>query len=781
MATQTVNNKGCAQCDLTFKKSQKSMNCSVCLHWFCLDCSHISNKLYETLKNEPSTKNLPFNCDGCTRVLPKLTEFGRALLDQKQQIQNCEQKVEDLKKSMDVAICDRVELAIKSYREREERKCNVIIHNVPEPDAGSENKKEDDEICIKKIMEVIDCQDVNIVKSVRLGAPGTKPRLIKVQLDSVSDKHHVLGGTRLLRTKRGEEYAHAWNKVFITPDQSKEEREKSMMLKRELERRRTNEGNKNLVIFRGEIIERGANRRASGITNLIAPAPRFQLVSDENSINSYRSVDNCDITVNSGQMTSGSRVNESIDSDIEVQVTLINPDFIFVSEVLPKLNHDNVSCSSVIYALDGYTAFPSTDDGRGVLIYAKSELNISPNVNLNLMYHDASWIDWIVEDETVVIGCIYRSPSETDNCDIIIELLREAARISENLLVTGDFNMKDIEWETYTTIHSESHHEYMFIECLRDNFLFQHVQQFTRCRNDQPLNLLDLVLSKDENNVTNFEHLPSIGLSDHVTLVFDFCCNYKEVYTGNMSYSYRRCNLPAFVQDWESVNWKETLCDSDVNEMWSSFSEKYKVSVDKYVPKSKPKTGCKTKPLWMSGEVLSHIKKKRHAWDKYLATRRNEDYEAYKIVRNRANDFVKNSKRQYERNISQKAKSEPKQFWRYVKSKTKSRSNISNLKRENGEFVRNDKEKVDLLNEFFTTVFTKENIDTIPDIEDKDVNSELSSLTVSEEEVLKLLKDIDPSKSMGPDCIHPFLLKSMPDIFVEPLTIIFNKSVNTGK
>ncbi|XP_052806388.1 uncharacterized protein LOC128235622 [Mya arenaria] len=512
-------------------------------------------------------------------------------------------------------------------------------------------------------------------------------------------------------------------------------------------------------------------------------------------------------------MTSGSRVNESIDSDIEVsdisspesskssqefeeslinehrkteivlnkckclytnadqlqnkmselqvQVTLINPDFIFVSEVLPKLNHDNVSCSSVIYALDGYTAFPSTDDGRGVLIYAKSELNISPNVNLNLMYHDASWIDWIVEDETVVIGCIYRSPSETDNCDIIIELLREAARISENLLVTGDFNMKDIEWETYTTIHSESHHEYMFIECLRDNFLFQHVQQFTRCRNDQPLNLLDLVLSKDENNVTNFEHLPSIGLSDHVTLVFDFCCNYKEVYTGNMSYSYRRCNLPAFVQDWESVNWKETLCDSDVNEMWSSFSEKYKVSVDKYVPKSKPKTGCKTKPLWMSGEVLSHIKKKRHAWDKYLATRRNEDYEAYKIVRNRANDFVKNSKRQYERNISQKAKSEPKQFWRYVKSKTKSRSNISNLKRENGEFVRNDKEKVDLLNEFFTTVFTKENIDTIPDIEDKDVNSELSSLTVSEEEVLKLLKDIDPSKSMGPDCIHPFLLKKV--------------------
>jgi hypothetical protein len=27
----------------------------------------------------------------------------------------------------------------------------------------------------------------------------------------------------------------------------------------------------------------------------------------------------------------------------------------------------------------------------------------------------------------------------------------------------------------------------------------------------------------------------------------------------------------------------------------------------------------------MTGETLKHIKKKRHAWDKYLATRRHDD------------------------------------------------------------------------------------------------------------------------------------------------------------
>ena len=46
-----------------------------------------------------------------------------------------------------------------------------------------------------------------------------------------------------------------------------------------------------------------------------------------------------------------------------------------------------------------------------------------------------------------------------------------------------DFNYKDINWEDLTTIHSEIQPEYTFIECLRDNYLLQHIRHFTRCRN----------------------------------------------------------------------------------------------------------------------------------------------------------------------------------------------------------------------------------------------------------------------------------------------------------
>ena len=79
--------------------------------------------------------------------------------------------------------------------------------------------------------------------------------------------------------------------------------------------------------------------------------------------------------------------------------------------------------------------------------------------------------------------------------------MNEAAGLSQSFLIAGDFNMKHINWSYYTTIHSETHHEFEFIECLRDNFLFQQISNFTRIRENQTPSILDLVLTKDENAV----------------------------------------------------------------------------------------------------------------------------------------------------------------------------------------------------------------------------------------------------------------------------------------
>ena len=128
------------------------------------------------------------------------------------------------------------------------------------------------------------------------------------------------------------------------------------------------------------------------------------------------------------------------------QCVTVDADFIFVTEVLPKYYPDNISYASMIYHIDGYKAFHSSDNGRRVIIYAKATYNISPNQYLNSKYHDATWCDWTVDHKTIILGGIYRSPSDIQSCESINHLFNEVSEISDNVLITGDFNYKDINW-----------------------------------------------------------------------------------------------------------------------------------------------------------------------------------------------------------------------------------------------------------------------------------------------------------------------------------------------
>lgn len=103
--------------------------------------------MYEALRHEP-VKNLPFNCDGCTRVLPRLAELGSTLSKQNIKLLDCEKKVNALKEDIEKIVELKVENAIVEFREREQRKCNIIVHNVPES-----GKKETDAQSLRDIFK----------------------------------------------------------------------------------------------------------------------------------------------------------------------------------------------------------------------------------------------------------------------------------------------------------------------------------------------------------------------------------------------------------------------------------------------------------------------------------------------------------------------------------------------------------------------------------------------------------------------------------------------------
>lgn len=114
--------------------------------------------------------------------------------------------------------------------------------------------------------------------------------------------------------------------------------------------------------------------------------------------------------------------------------------------------------------------------------------------------------------QPTVIGLVYRSPnSSRENNYRLYGCMDELS--GRNLILMGDFNFPDIDWERLTS-GNDGH---IFLDKVMDCFLVQHVNFPTR-----EDNILDLVLSSDQNMICNIESIGKLGSSDHILLLSDF-------------------------------------------------------------------------------------------------------------------------------------------------------------------------------------------------------------------------------------------------------------------
>ena len=93
----------------------------------------------------------------------------------------------------------------------------------------------------------------------------------------------------------------------------------------------------------------------------------------------------------------------------------------------------------------------------------------------------------------------------------------------------------------------------------------------------------------------------------------------------------------------------------------------------------------------------------------------------------------------------------------------------------------NNKGKASILNQYFTSVFTEENIESIPTIAEKgDLQSTLTDINLNEENIIRLLESVNTAKSKGSDNIHPKFLVETAKTIVTPLSIIYRKLLDEG-
>ena len=167
---------------------------------------------------------------------------------------------------------------------------------------------------------------------------------------------------------------------------------------------------------------------------------------------------------------------------------------------------------------------------------------------------------------------------------------------------------------------------------------------------------------------------------------------------------------------------------------------------------------------------------------KNLATEEQELQ--YRRLRNQVRRLTKKGKKLLEKNIAKSCKANPKSFWKYAQTKLKTRVGIPDLQLQNSDdisYTKNDQEKANILQNFFSSVFTEEPPGDLPHFEKRKYDSELNYLLITTDMVKNKLLKIKVNKSPGPDQIHPRVLHETTSSIIEPLTIIFNTSIQTKK
>ena len=138
----------------------------------------------------------------------------------------------------------------------------------------------------------------------------------------------------------------------------------------------------------------------------------------------------------------------------------------------------------------------------------------------------------------------------------------------------------------------------------------------------------------------------------------------------------------------------------------------------------------------------------------------------FEILRREIKADVRKQHDLYVINFVGDVKANPRDFYRYInsqkkkKKKKKDTQDIPSLKRKNGKGVAQpDLEKAEEFNGQFTDVFNKNEHTQVP-LLDRSAPF-MNDITVSKDGVIKLLKGLNPSKALGPDKLHPRVLKEL--------------------
>ena len=480
-------------------------------------------------------------------------------------------------------------------------------------------------------------------------------------------------------------------------------------------------------------------------------------------------------------------------------------DVIGISE--HKIGKDSEPTNNI--SLPGYDEFifePTETTHGGTGFYIKNGLDYIPRDDLKLntpSFVEAMFVEIIIPDrKNLIVGCIYRHPSESIrefSNDYLEPILSKISKEKKECALMGDFNV-----DLITSISSNAASE--FFNTMSSYFYTPFILQPTRLRSKK---LIDNIF------LNSLEYITTSGnilreLSDHLVqfLILEGFSKERSLPDTNI---YKRDMSKFCDREFEDVvinglNWEEIcmLRFNDSNVAFSSFNNTINFHLDEMSPYKKvtlKEYRLMLKP-WITTDILHRCKER----DKLLKDILKEDdpvrsielRETYNKMRNEITNEKRRSKKAFQTAQFEKNKNKSSKVWQNIRRLV----NIKSVKTSSIKLMIDDKiisdptQNANTFNNHFSKLGEKVQ-QKIPSergsyrdyLYKKNRNNEYYINNAGQvfflsptdsKEVSDMIDNLDDKKSPGPNGIPVSLLKKFKGFFSFWLAKLINLCFETG-
>lgn len=218
----------------TNAEEHKIIHCDVCKKPFLNSCVDLTNSDIRTIK---SKKGLSWSCRNCNVLSNDISELREAILSLRNEIS---------KKNVE-SINDTVfEELIRELGDRNDRKQNIILFNLDEPENPNSNERilhdlDTARAVLQETSAVADVVNITVNRLGRFNANRERNRPLRIGLSSVGDVHKIIKSAKNLQNSA------KFSKVKIAMDKTPRQLSYYKKVKTEMENR-IQQGEAGLVI-----------------------------------------------------------------------------------------------------------------------------------------------------------------------------------------------------------------------------------------------------------------------------------------------------------------------------------------------------------------------------------------------------------------------------------------------------------------------------------------------------------------------------------------------------